>query len=364
MNSLITIIIPFYNSEKYLSHCIKSVLYQTYDNLQIILVNDGSTDGSLQIATKFAANDKRIEIVSKPNGGLVSARKAGIEKAKGKYTLFLDSDDWIEEDYVECLYNEMVKSDADIVCSDIYYDSEDGKTSKVVSNIFDEGIYSIDDIKNRALFSGEFWTPGVQPHLVTKLFWTEKLKKYVSVVDNQIVFGEDAAVTYPYLFSSNKICISKVCGYHYIQYQDSMAKKVFSDDKTRISLLISHLKNTLPLDPSIRKQIDIYEKFLWILRCPYAFDEGSVAKLQMYGGVQAGSNIVIYGAGGAGAVLYDYVNSLNIYHVSTWIDRNAPFYQSRGLNVVTLDLLPDDFDYILIANTNSMAAKMIFLLRE
>lgn len=359
MNEKISIIVPIFNAEKTLSFCIDSIINQTYKNLQLIFVNDGSIDNSFEIVTQYANNDERIEIVNKPNGGQVSARKAGIEKAKGKYTLFLDSDDWIEEDYVECLYNEMVKSDADIVCSDIYYDSEDGQTSKVVSNIFGEGVYSIEDINSRVLFSGEFWTPGIQPHLVTKLFQTKKLKEYVYAVDNQIIFGEDAVVTYPYLFSSNTICISKVCGYHYIQYQNSMAKKVFSDDNKRISFLISHLKKYLPKNSSVAKQIDIYEKFLWILRCPSAFDEGSTTKLHMYGGVPAGSKIVIYGAGGAGAVLYDYVNSLNVYHISAWIDRNASFYRSRGLNVVTLDLLPDDFDYILIANTSQKIADVI-----
>ena len=104
MKELVSIIIPIYNVEKYLTKCIESVINQTYKNLEIILVNDGSTDNSKEIIDKYSLIDSRIKVINKKNGGLSEARNAGIEIAKGDYIGFLDSDDWIELNMYEKLY--------------------------------------------------------------------------------------------------------------------------------------------------------------------------------------------------------------------------------------------------------------------
>ena len=101
---MISVIIPIYNVEKYLTKCIESVINQTYKNLEIILVNDGSTDNSKEIIDKYSSIDSRIKVINKKNGGLSDARNVGIELAKGEYITFLDSDDWIELNMYEKLY--------------------------------------------------------------------------------------------------------------------------------------------------------------------------------------------------------------------------------------------------------------------
>lgn len=113
-NSKISIIIPIYNVEKYLKKCLDSVVKQTYTNLEIILVNDGSTDNSKSIAEKYVKNDERVILINKENGGLSDARNYGIERATGKYITFIDSDDEITEDYVEYLMNLIKKYNTDI----------------------------------------------------------------------------------------------------------------------------------------------------------------------------------------------------------------------------------------------------------
>lgn len=103
-NDVISIVVPVYNVEKYLERCINSIINQTYENIEIILVNDGSTDNSLEICNKYIKKDSRIKLINKQNGGLSDARNVGIDNAIGKYITFVDSDDYIDVDYVEFLY--------------------------------------------------------------------------------------------------------------------------------------------------------------------------------------------------------------------------------------------------------------------
>lgn len=111
MNNLISVIIPVYNIKEYLERCVNSIISQTFKNLEIILVDDGSTDGSDELCDKMAIKDSRIVVYHKKNGGLSDARNYGIERAKGKYISFVDSDDWIASNMLEDLYNAILKYD-------------------------------------------------------------------------------------------------------------------------------------------------------------------------------------------------------------------------------------------------------------
>ena len=103
-NDLISIIIPIYNVEKYMEKCLNSVVNQTYNNIEIILIDDGSKDKSREICDNYAKKDNRIKVVHKENNGVSSARNTGIDMSKGKYITFIDSDDYIDTDYIETLY--------------------------------------------------------------------------------------------------------------------------------------------------------------------------------------------------------------------------------------------------------------------
>ena len=101
---LVSVVVPVYNVKAYLEKCINSILNQTYENLEIIIVDDGSTDGSSDICDQFLKKDNRVFVIHKENGGVVSARQAGIDKAKGEYVIAIDSDDWIEPIMISELY--------------------------------------------------------------------------------------------------------------------------------------------------------------------------------------------------------------------------------------------------------------------
>ena len=114
--SLISIVVPIYNVEDYLNECIYSLINQTYKNIEIILVDDGSTDNSGNIADGLSKIDSRINVYHKNNGGLSDARNFGIEHSKGKYICFVDSDDYVKEDYVESMYTNLVQNKTKISC--------------------------------------------------------------------------------------------------------------------------------------------------------------------------------------------------------------------------------------------------------
>lgn len=115
---LISVIVPVYQVENYLNQCIESIIEQTYTNLEIILIDDGSNDNCPQICDDWSIKDKRIKVIHKKNGGLSDARNVGLDIAKGKYIAFIDSDDWVDSRYIELLYNSLIKSEADIsACS-------------------------------------------------------------------------------------------------------------------------------------------------------------------------------------------------------------------------------------------------------
>lgn len=126
MNDIITIsiIVPIYNVEKYVRQCIESIINQTYKNLQIILVDDGSTDTSGLICDEYASIDDRIEVIHKKNGGLVTARKIGLQKAKGEYIGFVDGDDYIDDNMYESLLGYILKKDVDMVHTGYWYEKE------------------------------------------------------------------------------------------------------------------------------------------------------------------------------------------------------------------------------------------------
>ncbi|MEG2514552.1 MAG: glycosyltransferase [Bacteroidaceae bacterium] len=194
---LVSIIIPVYNSELYVEDCLQSAINQTYANLEIIIVNDGSTDGSASIIAKYADLDKRIVLINKQNEGLPLARRTGIDVAKGKYIQYLDSDDTLMEYAIECLVERAESTDADIVAAAFYF-CDMGKPKKLsVALAFDEllGIAYLKEMLNlRAYWS--VWSNFQR----RSLFEDNKIE-----VVPHIYFGEDAILITQLLLNNPKV---------------------------------------------------------------------------------------------------------------------------------------------------------------
>lgn len=128
---LLSVIVPVYNVEQYLHQCVDSIIGQTYKNLEIILVNDGSTDGSGAICDEYATKDSRVRVIHKENGGLSSARNAGLEASQGLYTSFIDSDDWLDSSAYEDSLQQYFVNDVDVICFDYIPEFEDSSLKPV-----------------------------------------------------------------------------------------------------------------------------------------------------------------------------------------------------------------------------------------
>lgn len=189
MEELISIIVPVYNIEKYIEKCIRSIISQTYQNLEIILVDDGSTDKSGKICDKYAQIDTRIFVIHKKNEGLSDARNSGLEVCKGRYIGFIDGDDWIANDMYEFLHRTLTEYQADIAVCGHYieddegvYDSECSDGSLIIYNcrdavctvVEDKEIHSYawDKLYKRELFDGIRYPAG---RYVQDIFTTYKV---------------------------------------------------------------------------------------------------------------------------------------------------------------------------------------------
>lgn len=152
MSDLISVIVPVYNVEKYIKKCVDSICGQTYKNLEIILVDDGSTDSSGKISDELAEEDRRISVIHQKNGGVSRARNAGLDKATGDYIAFVDSDDYLSLNMYECLLKSMKENDADIVRCGIknVHEGEKVKQFETVDSIVELSLAEmIDGLKNR-----------------------------------------------------------------------------------------------------------------------------------------------------------------------------------------------------------------------
>ena len=142
MDTLISIIVPIYNVEEYLENCLISIQNQTYKNIEVLMVNDGSKDDSISIMERFANNDKRFVVIRKENGGLSDARNFGMDYAKGQYFLFIDGDDIIEKEMVEVMLGKAITEDCEIVACDMLYQYPDGSSKLASGGSFTKASFS------------------------------------------------------------------------------------------------------------------------------------------------------------------------------------------------------------------------------
>ena len=212
---LISIIIPCFNAEKTLEKCLESVVQQSYANLEIIIIDDGSTDETSLIYNKFQSNDERILVLKQQNSGVSKARNTGVKAATGDYICFVDSDDWAELNYCSELYSLLVGENADISIVEASYEDENGNVlcSKPIS---DEKIFD----GNRALVL-LLEDQEIQSHPWGKLFKADLLRN-VHFPENLKCF-EDYSTLFKIFNKAVKVVKSNEKLYHYIQREDSLS---------------------------------------------------------------------------------------------------------------------------------------------
>ena len=219
---MITVIIPIYNVSKYLKNCLESVINQTYKNLEIICINDGSTDNSLQILKEYKERDERIIIIDKKNAGVSMARNDGIEKASGEYLFCVDGDDYIDEDFFEKFYNNAKKNDSDLVVLSSFWN-------------LDKRIN-----KNHGFHSA---LPTCSMFIKRKILQENKTLRYPLNVQP----GEDGIFSHKLLMFVKNISFEDNTNYHYVKRAGQDSQRAIKEPKI--------------LSVAIKKWFEILEEF-------------------------------------------------------------------------------------------------------
>lgn len=225
---LISVIIPVYNVEQYIEKCIKSVIAQTNSEWELILVDDGSKDTSGTICDRYARQDARIKVIHKENGGVSSARNAGLKIAKGDYVCFIDSDDWIDSTYLEDF--KVKEYDADLYISGALYDVY-GKvfSYKKYESCYNAAVKDISNefIRQKLIENGYPWG---------KLFRTDIIRQYGMEFNQELTINEDHLFVLQFYANINSLFITSTAGYHYTVF-DNSGRKLSNKRNTYTELL-------------------------------------------------------------------------------------------------------------------------------
>lgn len=241
MSNLISIIVPIYNVEIFLPRCIESILKQTYQELEIILVDDGSTDSCPEICKKYVKLDSRVHFITQKNGGPSSARNTGINYSKGKYIAFIDSDDFVSPTYIEKLYQVIDVTKSDIAISGFYMTNEFGKIiEKRKNNTKCIEEYSTDDALKQLLVQRKIDTGPW-----AKLFKRELFEVY-KYPEGKLF--EDFAVMYKIFLICNKVAYVNSIDYFYVQRANSIISGEFNPQKMDLIFFVNEMFNILSIE--------------------------------------------------------------------------------------------------------------------
>ena len=218
MKDLISIIVPVYNVSLYVETCLNSLLRQTYDRIEVIVVDDGSTDGSGEICDKYAEKyENKIKVIHTENRGLSAARNKGLENTKGKYIAFVDSDDWIEPETIEKLYELLVKNDADLSSCGIYKDYEE-------ENVFLQKHERQKVVAKKQMFHEILCNEKVYGYVWNKLYKKSLIESLC--FDESLLSQEDMDFTMKYLKKCTRCTYDEGEYYHYRQREGSMTNEL------------------------------------------------------------------------------------------------------------------------------------------
>lgn len=249
---LISVIVPVYKVEKYIHKCIDSILNQTFRDFELFLVDDGSPDHCGKICDEYAVKDDRVIVIHKENGGLSDARNVAIDRAKGDYLTFIDSDDYVALDYLESLYNALIQSDSDIAISNITTFAENGQ--------YDNEFYKITD-KIEVLEGKDIFSTIYRPNACAKLY-----KRFI-FDDIRYPVGrlyEDAFVYHDVLSKANRIVLTGANSYYYLVRDDSIMRQeyklAFTDIIDAIELRVKKLEELSLQDLADDNRVFIYSR--------------------------------------------------------------------------------------------------------
>ena len=346
---LISVLVPVYNIEKYLDKCIISIINQTYKNLEIILVDDGSTDSSGNICDKYAQEDRRIKVIHKKNGGLVSARKTALNYATGEYCLNVDGDDWIDSDMIRYLSQKMQQGSFDFVqCNFV---TEGGKSKETSYQDLSVMIES-ECVRNDLLNDWILGNAVLGSQIFLKLYRTDFFKACYANVPDYMNNGEDFIAFLYVLKKAHSFISVKKAFYHHVIRNDSL-----SHNRDGICLLMKENKLSIVMYELIQSLFPSFSRQLldtWTLkRCLSQLkNNGCSVPVYKFSDIERlyEKKIVIYGAGTVGQDYYSQLVKYQKINIVSWVDKNSSACNFDYYDVQPADIISGlDFDFILIA---------------
>ncbi len=368
MDELISVIIPAYNIDKYINDCLRSIECQTYTNLEIIVVNDGSTDNTREIIEEHKANDYRINVVHQENQGLVSARKRGLEMATGKLCMFIDGDDWIDKELIRSMFFLMKSGEYDAVHANFI--EECNGNSRIHRSVTKNEVLELNCIEKRievlrrrvlASTCDSYITPSIW----ARIYNTDLVRKLYFLIPNEQSYGEDVLFLMHLLMNSERILLTEKAFYHYRVLDNSLSHNYGLNNLTKITTLYLNMKIVIKdygIYDNLAGEVDSFywEKVLQGIKqieAPplrigiYMFpDQGSLI----------GKRIILYGAGSVGKDYYTQITGYENTDIISWVDKRYDIvingYRIRRPDVV---LEYDRYDLILLAVNDESVAREI-----
>lgn len=358
----ISIIVPIYNIEQYLDRCISSIVAQTYKDIEIILVDDGSTDDSGMICDKYASADQRVKVIHKSNGGLVSARKKGLSVAEGEYIGFVDGDDFIEEMMYEKLVTSIEEQQVDFIHSGYL------KNSNQIYSVKSEKKYRLNSMVNkieiiRDLVLDETREQSITPSIWSKLFRSNLIKEiYANVPDSQ-PYGEDLLCLCECILKCDTFGVISDAYYNYLKRGDSICNEKKIDNIQREMRLYETLKRLFEKYGLYAEIHDSLERFYLknLLTCIKQLTD-IICPVYQYPVIDEllGKRVLLYGAGEVGRDYYAQIcQNMNCTIVAV-ADKNANKYHFDFMRLIRAEEIVNfKYDVILIAVLNEKTAAAI-----
>lgn len=365
LSKKLAVIVPVYNQELYIRECIESICAQTYENIIIVLVDDGSTDSSGNICDEYAKTDERITVIHQENQGVLKSRYNGLLAYNCEYATFVDADDWIDCDTYELASASMEKGIDVIAFGRII---EKGKKGRIIpKSNYEIGEYNRTDIENR-IYPTMIWDTKKNASGITQALWDKIIKRdfllrsYDLAKDvGRIHYAEDSLILFPIMQWIQSMCILENNSYHYRMLSDDTPSYMRNDDYfEKLYLWYKHIVNHVTEIPNVKKQIEYMYIFMAESRKRY-YGDISVKEEYMFpfGVVSAGAGIVLWGAGKVGKIYYEQIKRTNFCNIVAWVDSNYQIYSEYG--VQSIDIIKSDyvFDYVVIAVISETAKNSI-----
>lgn len=365
-NPLISVIIPAYNSDRYLGRCLESIIDQTYKNLEIIVVNDGSTDETRRIAEEYARRDSRIRVIHQTNKGLVAARKAGLEIASGEYISAVDSDDWISINRYEDVYEKGIKSGADVISTDVcnVYGTNDAVPVEISLR---KKTYSkkeiLEDVLMKMIDKDHFYSATMNFNNWNLVVKSEIALKRQRSVDDRISAREGIIYVIGCLIDAEKLAVINGGNYFYVKRSDSLDHKYDPANREKLQIAHAVLRNYAEELPAVCKEryfreIDLFEYYSCLIS-DYEHLCRETDEMIFPFHVKKEKNIVVYGAGTLGSNVVRNMKKEGREPI-LWCDKSYEKYAQENKGICSPEeilKIQDVVDAVLICILNYQVAE-------